>query len=350
MMNSEMEAWRDEANQVALLDVALKYGANLKRSGQEFIGACPACGGVDRLAVHPTRGVWNCRGACGGADAIALARHLGNLTFKQACEELTGRPSPDHTASIESHAEKEFRAKRRAENDAARKAREAQQKADEENTTKAALSIWEASRPLKGSLAEVYLNSRGIEMERWPEVLRFHPMLRHPNFGPRLPALICRVDDVEGKFTGIWRIYLDEEGHKARLINPKLGLGPCAGGAVRLWPAERKIAVAEGLETALSYWLLIGRKYPVWPVLSTSGMVNFQIPFEVDLLEIACDGDAPLRKHNGEFKPSIPAGRKAAESLRTRALEEGVGCVIASEPPPGLDWNDLWLERTKEIA
>jgi len=345
---SLFEDWKSRAQKADILQEAVTRGAILKRAGKEHIGPCPACGGTDRFSVNPTKQIFNCRGAIGG-DVIGLLMHLDGMSFTQACEVLTGEPPPNGQSKPLGAAEVEARAKQRREAEARQRQRKAEQDAHEEDTKEAALAIWMASKPLRGTIAEKYLQSRGLGMDAYPDVLRFHPSLSYPN-GKRYPALICRGDDVVGELTAIWRIYLRDDGRKADVPNCKLGLGPAGGGAVRIGGLGPKIGIAEGVESALSFWLMIDRKYPVWAALSTSGMIGFEVPLGVDHVQIAPDGDAPIKRLGDEYVPSVPAGRKAALTLRSRLLEEGTSCSIAVEPPPGKDMNDLWLLRMQEVA
>jgi putative DNA primase/helicase len=278
-----------------------------------------------------------------------MVQHIAGLTFLQACEELTGEPNPAGQKSKPlTEQERAERNRKRLENEAAAAARKAQEAAREQNTREAAQEIWSVSAPLCGP-AKAYLAKRGFHDFTDP-ALRFHSSLPYPGMPGKYPALICRVDDVTGALAGIWRIYLTASGDKAPFTNPKLGLGPCAGGAVRIGGIGRHIGAAEGLESALGAYFLIGRKYPVWPTLSTAGLIGFEIPMEVERLTLYGDGDRPIRKRGEDFEPAVPAGRKAVVALRNRAISEGVGCDIAAEPPPLKDFNDLWLSRQGENA
>jgi hypothetical protein len=65
--------------------------------------------------------------------------------------------------------------------------------------------------------------------------------------------MLARVDDHDGKFVAAHRTWLLPDGSgKADLLEPKWSLGPVGGGAVRLAPAGPVLAVAEGIETALT--------------------------------------------------------------------------------------------------
>ena len=351
MSRDLFEDWRYRADQADLLETAVRYGASLKRAGRESVGPCPACGGNDRFAIHPLKHKWHCRGHGGGHGAISLAMHLGGLSFAQACEELTGEPNPSgQKAKPLTEEQRAARNRARLENEARAAARKAQEAAYQEDTREAAAAIWNASQPIGGTLAQTYLNFRGIVLDDYPPVLRFHPALSYPGKPKTYPVLVARVDDVSGALTAIWRIYLRADGRKADVDNPKLGLGPAAGGAVRIDGMRRKIAIAEGIESALGYWLLTDRRTPCWAALSTSGLVGFEAPLGVDHVVIVPDGDRPCKRQGNDFVPAVPAGRKAAEALRARLLAEGIAVTVAAQPEPGADYLDLYNASRRELA
>ena len=45
----------DRSQAVNLADIAIEHGMVLKRSGGEFVGPCPRCGGTDRFAINPKK-------------------------------------------------------------------------------------------------------------------------------------------------------------------------------------------------------------------------------------------------------------------------------------------------------
>jgi len=71
-------------------DTRLKRVASTR--GGEYAGACPFCGGRDRLRVQPARGRWWCRGCLGAQrwqDVIAyVQRRDGIDDFAEACRRL----------------------------------------------------------------------------------------------------------------------------------------------------------------------------------------------------------------------------------------------------------------------
>lgn len=341
--------WRDEGKAVPLLQVANKFGAKLKRAGAEWIGPCVYCSGRDRFSINVGKNKWFCRGHGGGADAVSLAMHLGNLSFKSAIEELTGRPCPSGYTKPLTEEEMAARNRKRLVQEDIQQKREQQEAQYQESTTAAAQVIWDASTAITGTLAQTYLLNRGIPAFE-TDVLRFHPALPYPGKLKRYPALICRVDGMDGSLCAIWRIFLRDDGRKADVSNCKLGLGPAGGGAVRIGGIGPKVAVAEGLESALGFWFLTGRKYPVLAALSTSGMIGIELPLGVDHCVIVPDGDRPIRKKGDEYEPAVPAGRKAAQALRSRLLAEGIAVTIAAEPNQGQDYCDLWAIHAREVA
>jgi putative DNA primase/helicase len=200
-------------------------------------------------------------------------------------------------------------------------------------------------------LAEKYLHLFDLPTppDGWPDCLLFHPALNYPGKG-KMPALVARVDDVSGQMTGIWREFIRADGRKADVEFQKLGLGPVAGGAVRLGGMGERIGCAEGVRTALGAWSLIGFKYPVWSCLSTAGLIGFEVPLGVERIVIYPDSDRPIKKQGHEFVAATPAGRKAAEAMRARVVQEGVAVVIAAEPAIGADYLNVWQAHAREVA
>jgi hypothetical protein len=346
--------WKEKAEAVGLLPTAKMFNAKLRKAGgSEWVGPCCYCGGTDRFGINTGKAKWNCRGFGGGSSVISLAMHLGNMAYKEAIELLTGEPPPNGQSKGLSDEEKAARAKTLGDAKARERAAQAQQDAYQEDTKAAAQRIWNASQPIAGTVAEQYLDSRGIrtsDVVRGIGVLRFHPGLPYPKKTGTYPALVCRVDDIGGDLCAVWRIFLRADGRKADVPDCKLGLGPAGGGAVRIGNDGPKIGLAEGVESALGAWNLIGRKYPVWSTLSTSGLTGIELPLGVQHVCIFPDGDRPIKKQGNEFVPTVPAGRKAAETLRARLLGEGVAVTIAAEPGMGRDYNDLWLKHQREVA
>ena len=97
-------------------------------------------------------------------------------------------------------------------------------------------------------------------------------------------------------------------------------------------PHSGELAIAEGVETALSFFAL--HKLPTWATLGTSGLRSFTPPPKLRRLVIAAD--------NGE------AGQDAARALYD-SLKTSLRVVIAT-PSEGGDWNDALQLRNKGLA
>ena len=203
--------------------------------------------------------------------------------------------------------------------------REAERKASAARRERLAQRLWQAALPVAGTVAETYLRGRGIACPL-PPSLRFHPECWHGPTATRHPALVALVEGGDG--FAVHRTYLRADGTgKAALDPAKAMLGATAGGAVRLAKASGGLAVAEGVETALSLACgLLRAPANVWAALSTSGLRGLRLPPEAERLTIAPDGD--------------PAGREAAHALAERA--HAAGWKVSLLPAPeGRDWNDI---------
>lgn len=202
--------------------------------------------------------------------------------------------------------------------------RKAEQRAEVAKRVRQAQTLWQETCPIADTPAETYLRGRGITRPL-PETLRFHPACWHLT-AQRLPAMVALVEGAE--WFAVHRTYLSADGSGKAIVDPpKAMLGAVAGGAVRLCEGVGPLAVAEGIETALSLASgLLRGPATIWAALSTSGMQRLRLPVSPGRLAIAPDGDK--------------AGRGAALALADRASREGWVVSILT-PPPGGDFNDL---------
>ena len=205
---------------------------------------------------------------------------------------------------------------------------------DQKRTPSAtALRIWREAHPLRPGPGKAYLESRGILAAS--SALRFHP--RTP-LGPKgrtrfLPAIIAAVSLDEGPIA-IHRTFLSQDFcTKAGFDKPKRALGSLTEGAVRLFaPANGKLGLAEGIESAMSAYALTG--IPAWASLGNErfGLVN--IPESVNELHLFVDHDA--------------GGNLAAARGSDAYASNGRIIRIRKPSLPGTDWNDelqSWLRR-----
>ena len=191
--------------------------------------------------------------------------------------------------------------------------------------------IWSEARPARGTLAEVYLHSRGLDM-KIPPAIRFHGHLWHDFERRSFPALVAAVyvSPVQGEMpllAGIWRLYLAPNGKaKAPVGSPKLGLGQVRGGAVWLTHPAGSLAVAEGIETALAIVQAVPA-LAVCSALSTGNMTVFEPPPWAFEIIFCADAD--------------PAGLTAAAEAGKRMKALGLKSVVAVPPKIMADFNDM---------
>jgi putative DNA primase/helicase len=203
---------------------------------------------------------------------------------------------------------------------------------DEAKRIEAALEIWRSATPARGTLVETYLLSRGLYLPA-STMLRFYAGLKHPS-GTRWPAMVALVTrGSDGKAVAIHRTFLAIEGAgKAPVDKPKMMLGPCRGGAVRLADPPDLLMVGEGIETCLAAMQASG--HPAWAALSTSGLRSLNLPKDVREVIVLADGD--------------DAGEAAALDCAARWKREGRRVRIA-RPPVGMDFNDMMGGRALGI-
>ncbi len=191
------------------------------------------------------------------------------------------------------------------------------------NSPEAARRLFGAGKPVRGSLAAVYLETRGLAHAIGSSALRFHPRCYHrvSDDGPTLqcPALLAAVTDLDGAIMGVSRTWLAPDGcGKAELDDPRRALGNLLGGAVRFRGPEPHVLMAgEGVETVLSLRGVLPR-VPMAAALSANHLAATALPSGLRRLYIARDRD--------------PAGERAFETLSVRARAEGVPEVRGLEP------------------
>lgn len=210
-------------------------------------------------------------------------------------------------------------------------------------------ACWQASKPLTDVPAVGrYLSLRGLS-ELPSDVLkdlRALPLGKCLDDGIQksFPMMVAAVRDGLGRLVTLHRTFLSSDGHKAPVSAPKrISALPSdrtiVGCAVRLGNPVEKLAVAEGIETALSVVKATG--VPCWSCLSAHGLETVEIPEGVEEVFIFADKDRS------------ETGQKAAENLRKRLLKQGIFCAVflpgneILESTKGVDWNDVLMTEGK---
>lgn len=177
-------------------------------------------------------------------------------------------------------------------------------------TTEIAWALWSASREAAGTLVERYFETRGLPADATGHV-RFVPHAHH-HHAVTAPAMIAPVASLAGMHA-VHVTYLDAGGAKSKLDPPRKMFGPVRGGGVWFGIPRGRVAVAEGIETALA--VLVSTGMSTVAALSASNLPNLQLPISAREIVIAADNDE--------------AGMRAAEVARDRWIAEGRDVQIA---------------------
>jgi hypothetical protein len=195
-----------------------------------------------------------------------------------------------------------------------------------------AVELWDSAQPLEGTIAEAYLQRRGLSAGS--PALRFH---RRTPLGPRRAALhrpaLIAVVRAQGRVVAVQRSFLDAQMPRLSrdLVQPRRMLGRPGAGAVPLAAAADVLGLAEGVETALAAMILLG--LPVWAALGSERLALVAVPDSVRRLVLLADDDRAGR---------LGAARAAIAHQRPGRLIETLW------PPAGRnDWNDALLLSAK---
>lgn len=312
-------------------------------------GPCPVHGGVDGFRVFrdwPETGGAVCN-TCGiYADGFALLRWLHGYGFVQCLRDVAGYLGLEGSTGWGA-----FPGRALVEPPSPPK-----EAADDPQAVERIRRTLSASEPLNfksHAAARKYMQARGLAgiLDDDRPRLRYAPRLPYwqapiePSGKPvllgRFPALLAPVETLSGDLVSLHRTYLRADGSgkldakvagKAAKIEAKKMMQPTrdgatAGAAIRLYPATHRLALTEGIETALSVRIATG--WPVWACMNAHGLAAVKLSDETR--EIAVWGD------NDESG----TGQRAAYSLADRLAAEGRNVRVLIPPHPGADWLDI---------
>ncbi len=267
-------------------------------------------GGLAVEMAGAKRGTWFSHSASEGGGPFQLIRHLRRCSFGEAirwARDWTGeaRHTPERTPPVP-----------------IARPLEAGEAAEEAKRIGAARRLWDASGPLDGTPADVYLTAtRAIPRAPagWPDAVLFHAPSR---------SLILAATTADGAVQAVQRVRLTPDGRKAEgtAQQPtKQTNGVLADAAVRLpGHADRQLLLAEGPETGLSVWAATGHE--TWIAL---GSVSKIVPPSGRAVVLCRDDD----------KTWSPADRKLRKTL---AKWRGAGLDVRLATP--------WPERRQDAS
>jgi hypothetical protein len=341
-----------QARAVPVLEIAERHGAKLKKSGAEWLGPCPRCGGVDRFAILPAKNLWNCRGCGTGGGPIDLEWHLSGGTFVDAVRILIGRDAG--TPNRRPPTPEEIKARE------AREAERRQVEAEEQARNASSVAkIIGRTQPIIGTPGEVYLRDvRRIDVSHWAicrvlenvETLGWceRTYFRQPDpskpghqlHGQWLGAIIAILSDpVTSQPTGgITRTFL----HQGRKVCRAMTLGGVGRlGIIRLTPddeVETGLHICEGIESAMS--AMLWGFCPMWAMGSRTTMANFPVLAGIECLTAVAD-------HDVQDAAGREAGQQAAREVCQRWADAGREAAIETPKRPGEDANDILRRRLR---
>jgi putative DNA primase/helicase len=287
-------------------EIARQLG-NASAEGSEWRCSCPLCT-HDNLTLRDSgaRLLVKCFNGCTNEAVLAELKH------RKLYGGMNGAGAERH----ETQAEREAKAE----------SAEIKRQARIDN----ALDIWRNSFPAKTTPVETYLGSR-LLLDDVP-ALRFAPAIRHKEANAQFPALLGLVEHTEGGATGIHAVYLNRLDASVRFTTEprKRSFGVVKGGAVRLAPAGPVLAIAEGIEDALTFMQATGT--PSWAAISADGIRSFVPPplAETGTLILIEDQDANQ------------TGQQAVADAARRLSQAGYTIKIA-RPTVGKDLNEALL-------
>jgi hypothetical protein len=186
-----------------------------------------------------------------------------------------------------------------------------------------ALALWNDASDPRGTIVEVYLESRGLGLPVViaGEVIRFHP--RCPFGDERLPCMVALFRDIiSNEPLAVHRTALTPSGQK---VARKM-LGPVLGAAIKLdsdADVTLGLVLGEGLETGLAARQIGFR--PVWALGSVGAVAKFPVLPGIEGLTILREQD--------------DASAKAVQRCGNRWAAVGREVIVAS-PRRGSDVND----------
>ena len=345
---------------------------------------CPGCGGTDRFRFSDQdgNGTFICSQGNGenrAGDGFMLLEHVHGWTRAQsfhAVRDAVGLSPVNRTQPALNTASLPWKNQDDAKKTPPMNLRKEHSKV---------MQIWNAAKPLKGSPAETWLKSRGIDTSAIPADthLRFHPWLEQyridnatspgatlpgatpPGATPGRgatpcrgatpdepvftkvhegPAMVALITNVSGQVLGVHKTFIKPDGSgKADIPGNVRFLKKCAnslnGGAVRIFPSDNHgiVGIGEGIETVLAMHTIVrnkGSHLPVMAALNSALLAEWVPDLGYGNIAIIADHD--------------PAGLKAAQSLlnRMRQFRPDAVTDILTPPTPGCDWNDVLLQKT----
>jgi hypothetical protein len=172
-----------------------------------------------------------------------------------------------------------------------------------------------------------YLAGRGITIAP-PPSLRWASRCWHAKARGSLPAMVARVDDIEGRLIGVHRTWLDRDAAGQWHRRDRASLGPIGGCAVRLAEPDKTLLIGEGIETCLSA-LAAARNSQRLASCSSAMLRALRYSSSAALEYPCCSSDWPLCLFSSASQPALacplddPQGIVQHDPLRAQGALPG---------------------------
>lgn len=260
-----------------------------------------------------------------GFDIVGLTKMLFNCrTNADAANKLAhdlltlNEQSPIATVSDEAIAQRKALAKHK-----------------KDKTVDFSRTLLEKCVSYKGTLGEVYLESRALKPVGVDKDIRYHAAMQHVTNGVKalFPALIFAIQQQPGgTVEGIHRIFLTHDGKgKANVPNPKMALGNVKGNAIWFGTPGKRLWVSEGPENALSLFCC-GASFVACSI-NAGNLPYVTAPSCVETLIICADRD----------KAGVEAAKQALAIGQASGLDAQLLFPDKKKMPNGkwADFNDI---------
>jgi hypothetical protein len=292
-------------------DIAAKLGNANDEGGGSWRCDCPTCSHHTLSLRDGSRKLLaKCWNGCTTKDVYAALRDRGLTAPRRRKNGLDGDLPP------------QTRARHEAEAGAAKAKRQAR--------IAAALDVWNNAVPINHTMVETYLAGRLCNASPpTPPTLRFAPSVWSGKAGIARPAIVGLIQHETEGAIGVHLIALNPLDASVKVASEprKWSLGLVKGGAVRLADAGPVLALAEGIEDALTFTL--ATETPAWAVISADGFRHFVPPPKL----------ATSTLYLIEDQDNNQAGQRAVADTARRLSGQGYQIRIA-RPKIGKDLNE----------
>ncbi len=282
----------------------------------------------------------------GGRDMLSLYLQKTGQNFKEGIHRL----SKDFNLINISALNEPQRTMQQQQRQEKIKIDKIQEQQKQSQRIKWANDLYRASKPLKGTLAETYLRQhRGVKCPL-PEWFGFHPSIKHKELNKNIPAMTVPIQDCNGDFKGIVRIYLEQDGSKLNqeitdkngktvqaLTKADLGQKQRNFALINRGKNNEKVYLAEGVETAFS---LVGscRENTILAVLAVNNFKTVELFKETKEVVICADRDGV----NSQAHKTL---LQAVEHFKDMGIKVSVVMPEISSIEQKLDFNDLLMSK-----